>query len=139
MRITVPMYEKGRSFLLAAGLLKAYEGHRFVYLHLLCQAFENIGKAILLRSDHGRYGPTLRQDFGHDLNRLFAEVRAAYDNNFLSDEAASDVAKLSHFYKQHQLRYGDPLDFVSHHSAISADCLHAELVALLSRLNREFS
>ena len=55
MHITVPMYEKGRSFLMASGLVKAYEGYKFVYLHLLCQGFECIGKAILLAHNYGKY------------------------------------------------------------------------------------
>lgn len=139
MRITVPMYEKGRSFVMAGGLVKAYEGHRFVYLHLLCQGFENIGKALLLAQDYEKYGPMLIPVYGHNLESLLAEVNVVYGSDFLSENASAEVQALNKFYKQHQLRYGDPIDFSSDFSGMQANQMHSELVGHLDALNQKFA
>ena len=140
MQITVPMYEKGRSFVMAAGLVKAYEGHKFVYLHLLCQGFENIGKALLLAHNYEKYGPLLRPpNLGHKLDCVLVEVNAALGHSFLSQDAAAELLRLNKFYKQQQLRYGDPIDFREVVSSLDADHLHAELVGHLTALNTKFA
>jgi hypothetical protein len=138
MRITVPMYEKGRSFILASGLLKAYEGHRFVYIHLLCQGFENIGKAILLAHDYEKYAPMLAAEYGHNLVKVLRVIHEIRGSSFLSANASSELATLSNLYKSHQFRYGDDIDFAQPPLAINADHLHQELVQHLDALNREF-
>lgn len=124
---------------MAGGLVKAYEGHRFVFLHLLCQGLENIGKAMLLARDHDKYGPMLRPVYGHNLVSLLAELKVAYGRDIFSPEATVEIVSLNVFYKQHQLRYGDTVDFTSDFSALNADCLHSELVGLLGELNDEFA
>jgi hypothetical protein len=138
MRITTPMYEKGRSFVMAAGLVKAYEGHKFVYLHLLCQGFENIGKALLLATDYEKYGPMLKDVYRHDLLKLLRELQTVYGENFLSEDALTEVRSLSYFYEKHQLRYGDKLDFNTSHFGLQADSLHGGLVKLLTTFNPQF-
>jgi len=138
MRITVPMYEKGRSFVMASGLVKAYGGHQFVYLHLLCQGFENIGKAILLARDYEKYGPELRDCFRHNLEALLNELNVIHDADFLSKNASAELRTLNKFYKQHQLRYGDPVDFSIDVSSLQADQMHTELVNHLDALNQQF-
>ena len=133
------MYEKGRSFVMAAGLVKAYEGHKFVYLHLLCQGFENIGKSMLLAKDYEHYGPKLKQDYGHDLDKLLRELQALHGFDFLSPESAGEVVALSKFYKQHQLRYGDVIDFTGNTSELNADHIHKELIQLLAIWNQQIT
>ena len=110
MQITVPMFNKNRNFLMAGGLVKAYEGHRFVYLHPLSQGLECIAKAILLDQDYERYEPTLRKEFGHDLEKLLNEVKDV-SSTILSDEAMIELRKLNSYYKRHMLRYGSSADF----------------------------
>lgn len=139
MRITLPMYEKGRSFIMAGGLVKAYEGHKFVYLHLLCQGFENIGKSMLLAKDYNKYGPKLKSFYHHHLDILLTELQAVYGPGLFSQEASAEVVALNRFYKRHQLRYGDSNDFTVDGSALNADHLHSELVELLSVLNQRFA
>ncbi|OGA11550.1 MAG: hypothetical protein A2W68_14865 [Betaproteobacteria bacterium RIFCSPLOWO2_02_64_14] len=139
MRITVPMYEKGRSFIMASGLVKAYGGHRFVYLHLLCQGFENIGKAILLARDYDKYGPELRGRFRHNLEALLSELNVIHGGDFLSKNASTELRELNKFYKQHQLRYGDPVDFSTDVTTLQSDQMHTELVGHLDVLNQKFS
>jgi len=136
--ITIPMYEKGRSFVMAGALVKAYEGHRFVYLHLLCQGLECIGKALLLAHDYGKYKPVLGTSFRHDLVDLVAEVSRATGTEMFSELASSEVRTLNHFYKNHILRYGDPADFRKEARELAADHLHEELVGGLTEWNLLF-
>ena len=124
---------------MAAGLVKAHEGHRFVYLHLLCQGFENIGKALLLLKDDEKYGPMLQPTYGHNLETLLAELKTIYGQDLMSNEASADAAQLNAFYKKHQLRYGDKLDFAAPASTLQADSLHTELVSLLGKKNEVFA
>lgn len=133
------MYEKGRSFIMAGGLVKAYEGHKFVYLHLLCQGFENIGKSMLLANDYDKYGPMLKPVYHHNLDTLLSELQAVYGRDVLSPEATSELLSLNRFYKQHQLRYGHTCDFTVDSSELSGDSLHRELVELLGVWNELFS
>jgi len=133
------MYEKGRSFVMAAGLVKAYEGHKFVYLHLLCQGFENIGKSLLLARNYEHYGPKLKSDFRHDLDALIRELLAIYGRDFLSPESTGEVAALSKFYKQHQLRYGDVNDFIVPTAELNAAHLHKELIQMLETWNQRIT
>ncbi|HBI3715819.1 TPA: hypothetical protein K4M41_004638 [Vibrio parahaemolyticus] len=83
MQITVPMYVKGRSFIMAGGLVNAYGGDRFVYFHLLCQGIECIAKAVLLNQDYELYEPKLKDKFGHDLTKLYCEVDFGEDTKSL--------------------------------------------------------
>lgn len=133
------MYEKGRSFVLAGGLVKAYEGHRFVYLHLLCQGLECIGKALLLAHDYEKYEPTLRTDFGHDLEVLVAEIDRNSGRSFLSSESSNELKSLNSYYRRHMLRYGNAGDFEQESLQVAADHLHRDLVNCLTELNRKFS
>lgn len=137
LRITVPMYEKGRSFIMAGGFIKAYEGHKFVYLHLLCQGFENIGKAMLLANDYDKYGPLLKQ-YGHNLESILDEVKLIYGIDFLSKEASNELKIINKFYQQHQLRYGDSMDFSEIYLKLEANQLHKELADHLISLNQKF-
>ena len=139
MRVTVPMFEKGRSFVMASGLVKAYEGHRFVYLHLLCQGVECIGKALLLAHDYEKYETKLRNEFGHDLEVLIKEVNRNRTNNMFTVNAMKELVKLNSYYKRHMLRYGDASDFKEEALQITADCLHRELVERLTDLNAKLS
>lgn len=139
MRITVPMFEKGRSFVMAGGLVKAYEGHHFVYLHLLCQGLECIGKSLLLAHDYNKYQLVLRNDYGHDLEVLIAEVDQNAGCIFFSEAAARELSGLNGFYKRHMLRYGDLLDFDKQSACLNAEHLHHELVDCLTELNQKFS
>lgn len=138
-RITISMYEKGRSVIMAGGLVKAYEGHRFVYLHLLCQGFENIGKSMLLANDYQKYSPQLQRVYHHNLNVLLTELQVIYGQNVLSQAAALELSALNKFYKQQHLRYGDEQDFSISVSKLSAENLHSELVALVGTWNQRFS
>jgi len=132
------MYFKGRSFILAAGLLKAYDGEKFVYLHLLCQGFECIGKAILLNFNYEEYFDELR-NYGHDLDRLWNELNKIVNGQcLLSNKAKSELTILSKFYKKHQLRYGDALDYEISTNELNADTFHTELISLLQKYNVQF-
>jgi hypothetical protein len=138
VKVTVPMYEKGRSFVLAGGLVKAHDGHHFVYLHLLCQGLECIGKALLLECNYEKYEPILKDDYGHDLKLLMAEVDRNAGSKFFSDAATKELSALNTFYKKHILRYGDPADFKKQSANLSAEHVHRELVACLLELNQRF-
>lgn len=139
MRITIPMYEKGRSFLMASGLVKAYGGDHFVYLHLLCQAFENIGKALLLARDYDSYGPQLKSVFGHDVERILAEIESVFGSSILSKAAKGELAALNGFYRAHSLRYGDNLDNLPSAVALEGEALRAELLNHLEEWNSSFA
>jgi len=131
------MYEKGRSFIMAGGLVKAYEGNDFVYYHLLCQGFENIGKAILLHHDYDKYGPLLKKEFNHSLDRILTEITTLEGEEFFSKKAKNQLLSLNEFYKRQRLRYGHKVDF-KNTSNIKAGALHSELVSHLNHLNKRF-
>jgi len=137
--VTISMYEKGRSFIMAGGLVKAYEGHKFVYLHLLCQGLECIGKALLLKHDYQKYAPMLRKSFGHDLAALVSEIHTTSRTTLVCDDALQELTQLNHFYKTHILRYGNASDLIKESSQLSANFLHRDLVACLDTLNEQFS
>jgi len=138
MQITVPMYVKGRSFIMAGGLVNAYGGDSFVYLHLLCQGIECIAKAVLLNQDYEHYEPKLRDKFGHNLTSLYREVEKTNSVPALSKRAVSELEALNKYYKQHMLRYGSELDFVEDASLLNIDKLHCEVMAWLTALNEVF-
>ena len=138
MHITVPMFQKGRSFVLAGGLVKAYEGHRFVYLHLLCQGVECIGKALLLEHDYRQYEPKLRHDFGHDLEVLINEVNKNSGEALFTTSAMTELKQLNTYYGRHSLRYGAAIDFDDEARLVLADNLHRELVESLTELDAKF-
>ncbi|NMG16299.1 hypothetical protein [Aromatoleum bremense] len=124
---------------MAGALVKAYEGHKFVYLHLLCQGFENIGKSMLLANNYDKYGPMLKPVYHHNLDTLLSELQVVYGRDVLSAEATSELLSLNKFYKQHQLRYGHTYDLTVGSSELSGDNLHRDLLELLSVWNELFS
>jgi len=123
---------------MAGGLVRAYEGHEFVYLHLLCQGFENIAKAMLLAKDYDKYGPQLKSVYHHSLDKLLYELQSIYGPDVLSREATEEVLLLNDFYKKQKLRYGNSSDFASDASVLCANHLHSELVELLGVWNHQF-
>ncbi|MEZ8313744.1 hypothetical protein AB4369_20790 [Vibrio sp. 10N.261.49.A5] len=133
MNTTVSMFEKGRAFVAAAALLKAYEGHMFVSAHLFCQGFECIGKAILLQNDYKHYSDLLRKKFGHDLVKLLDEIQRLYGNDLFCAKSVSEVNSLNELYKAHELRYGSSIDFKGADVQISFDSLHHDLISILNR------
>ncbi|TVO69722.1 hypothetical protein [Sedimenticola selenatireducens] len=139
MHITFPMFEKGRSFVMAGGLVKAYEGHKFVYLHLVCQGIECIGKALLLSRNYEKFEQKLKGDYGHDLELLINEINEGSTEALFSKEAMKELKILNSYYKQHMLRYGAASDFKVEAQYITADCLHRELIECLAELNTKFA
>jgi thymidine kinase len=123
---------------MAAGLVKAYEGHWFVYLHLLCQGLECIWKALLLAHDYEKYEPILRTDFGHDLEVLVTEVDRNFSFQFFSNESLKELKPLNSYYKRHILRYGNAEDFRKDLLQLAADHLHGDLVDRLTEFNEHF-
>jgi len=118
MNITIPMYEKGRSFILAGGLLKAYDGHKFVYLHLICQGVENIFKSVLLSKNYEKYKPKIAdKPFGHDLENLSNEVFRTLNITNINLDFLKEIKELNVFYKKHDLRYGS-IHLLTHKSEI---------------------
>lgn len=130
-QIAVSMLDKGRSFVMAAGLVKAYEGEHFVYLHLLCQGVECMGKALLLNQDFALYEPRLKTDFGHDLEELVSVLEGLYSEPLFSTLAMKELRKLNRYYTRHILRYGSAEDFRAEAQTVSADRLHAEVIELI--------
>ncbi len=137
--IILSMYEKGRSFVMAGGLVKAYEGHEFVYFHLLCQGLECIGKAILLKHDYQKYHSNLKKIFGHNLETLISEVNIISQAALISDDALQELKQLNNFYQKHILRYGNTSSRIKDLSQLSASFLHRDLVDCLIALNDQFT
>lgn len=136
----VDMYERGRSFILACGLVKAHEGHSFVYLYLLCQGFENIGKALLLAKNYEFYWNKLNKSpFGHNLVTTMTEVLNQYGENFLTKEAQVELREVNIYYNNHILRYGGFTEKFKDAQLVQADRLHISIVEKLVHLNNIFS
>ncbi|PST87340.1 hypothetical protein C9I86_13200 [Photobacterium sp. NCIMB 13483] len=131
----MPMFEKGRSFVAAAGLLKAYDGHKLVSAHLLCQGFECIGKYLLLKKDYEQYNDKLRKEFGHDLIKLLKEINELYGSELFNSESKNEVDLLNDYYIKHDLRYGSPIDFKSVDTSISFHNIHSDLISILNNSN----
>jgi hypothetical protein len=128
------MFEKGQSFVMGAGLVRAYDGHKLVYLHLLCQGLECIGKAALLRLDFAGYEMRLKDDLGHDLEVLVREVESQTGEPLFTAGALKELRRLNQYYKKHILRYGSLEDLKKQTQSISADVLHGEVVELIPTL-----
>ncbi|CAK1711523.1 HEPN domain-containing protein [Vibrio crassostreae] len=139
MKITIPMYVKGRSFIMAGGLVNAYGGDRFVYLHLLCQGIECITKAVLLNKSYKTYEPKLRNKFGHNLEKLYSEVEGNNKSLTLSKDAAFELKQLNSYYKNHMLRYGSEADFKEEAARLKVEHLHSEVLMWLKELNDVFT
>ncbi|MCS0449555.1 hypothetical protein [Vibrio diabolicus] len=139
MQITVPMYVKGRSFIMAGGLVNAYGGDRFVYFHLLCQGIECIAKAVLLNQDYELYEPKLKDKFGHDLTKLYCEVEKTNSVFTLSKGAVLELESLNRYYKRHMLRYGSEVDFGEDTQSLKVGQLYSEVLACLTALNELFT
>lgn len=120
---------------MASGLLLAYGGNHQVYLHLLGQAYENIGKALILNKDYQVYRPILRKCIGHDLEILTKAICDAGESTFLSKEALNDIKTLNKYYKKHHLRYGNENDFSMSYVNFSAQNLYKNLIDHLDVMN----
>jgi len=123
---------------MAGALVKAYEGHEFVYFHLLCQGLECIGKAILLKHDYQKYHSNLKKIFGHNLETLISEVNIISQAALISDDALQELKQLNNFYQNHILRYGNTSSRIKDLSQLSASFLHRDLVGCLIALNEQF-
>ncbi len=105
------LFETGKVFYEAALYLKRAGRPSIVYLHLICQAFENISKYIICEGKGHIYcypNPKEKPSgkFGHCLYDLLTEVKTCSGNpvTFALEE---EVKKLSDPYKKRVFAYGD--------------------------------
>ena len=105
--ISEHMLIRGHSFIKSAILLYEAGGSKDVELYNICQGIEISLKSFLLFKDYNRYKPLLpkKKYFGHDLIKLFNEVKREYKLNELSSPVASELETLNTYYVNHYLRY----------------------------------
>ncbi len=68
-------FERAKSFLGAAILLRQKGGDEYVVLHLICQAIEIAAKAVLMLSNFEKHSPEkLRRRYNHNLASLVPDA-----------------------------------------------------------------
>jgi hypothetical protein len=130
------MYQKGRSFIGAALLLRRQGGYEYVVLHLLCQGVEIVLKSLLLHRSYDKYISRIRTPIGHDLERAADAVVAEFGRRKLSQELLLELRALNALYKRHLLRYGSGYDLLVNPETISSERVLTKIVRVIRIADR---
>lgn len=138
-RAAQQLYFRGKQFLACAAWLDgANEGDGYVVRHQLSQGLELVLKALLLNKDYDKYEPMLHKPFGHDLEKLAAEVCSVY-GHALRPKLATDLMRLNAFFKKHHFRYAHELESVFYPAeAFPIKQLSIRLLAVLNLADKVF-
>lgn len=120
-KISIAMYEKGKSFIASFLLLRKNNGHPLVCIHLLCQGVEIIMKSFLLMHNYDIYKNYIKRNIGHNVRKSVDEVINVYNLKAIDSELANELDILTNYFKQHLLRYGSFVDILIDPSTISYD------------------
>jgi hypothetical protein len=129
------MYEKGRSFIGAAILLRQRGGYEYVVLHLLCQGIEIVLKSFLLFHSYDTYKPLLRK-LSHDLEKIADTVLTAFKLKPLPASVRTELRTLNSLYAKHLLRYGSFYDVLVDASTIPAERVSRRILAAIRLAQR---
>jgi hypothetical protein len=134
MKHTKSMFEKGVGFLAAAGLIKSHGINEFIFRHLLCQSFENIGKSILLFNNYEYYINKIprKRFYGHDLVKLLNTLNDIYPEYTINKSAQDELFILNKFYMDNDLRYYSTIESNEPILKIKSQFLHQELISLIT-------
>lgn len=122
-KISRIQFDKGCAFFGAALLLKRHaqnESHKYVYIHLVCQAIELISKGLLLTKDYNKYRSKERE-FGHDIFSLSEEVLIEFNLNKFRDDMKHDLKLISEKFRHHKFRYSSIHDIFIDPNSIKID------------------
>lgn len=127
------LFENGRAFAMAAGLTKAHSYEwasihtDMVYSHLLCQAFECLGKGLLVNEEKMTI-EEVKKEIGHDLSKLEGKLRN-HQLLELSEQQQHLLNQINTYYNKHELRYRQPR--IDNFREI-CDSLHEILIKILN-------
>jgi hypothetical protein len=143
-QVALSMYDKGRSFIWAASLLRRNGGNEYVVVYLLCQGTEIVLKSILLLVDYDKYKPLLprRRDgsgIGHDLV-MAADLatKACGLPHPMKPELRKELEHLSDLYSQKPqwLRYGSGRDLLVDPGTIASSRVLRRIMQVIKYVNR---
>lgn len=134
--VALSWYEKGKSFIAAALLLRRHGGDEYVVLHLLCQGVEVILKALLVFSDYDQFQPKLKGPFGHNLVAIAETAICHFHVRKLEPVIALELRGLNNFYSQHLLRYGSIVDLFILPNTIDSRRVLRKISAVIKVANR---
>ncbi|WP_299852572.1 hypothetical protein [uncultured Roseovarius sp.] len=147
--VAIHQYQIGKGFVGAAYLQRSHlqkrqinhEPFDYVVLHLFAQGIEAILKGLLLLLDFDKYKSDLpkRKKFGHNLEALAEELRAATDQNQLSVELAAELSLLNELFASHLLRYSSAVSLLNGPNLISIKRLEKRVAALIRLVDFEIS
>jgi hypothetical protein len=130
------MYEKGCEFIGASMLLKNKKGRTAVQMYLLLQGLEILLKGILLSKNYDKYQIVLKKKYGHNIPKLFNEVKRIYKIKIVSNDFNSTLLAVSKHYRENNLRYGSLLDIFIDINTIKFDIIEKKTYQLLLFINR---
>jgi hypothetical protein len=134
--VALSMRDKGIAFVGAAALLGS-RGHRYVFLHLLCQGVEILCKAFLLLCDYDKHQPSLRKPIGHDLEKLLGALITEFGLRAPTKAFSDELTQLNALYKHHRLRYGSGYDILVDPASIPCGRVRRKVRAAV-RLSHRF-
>lgn len=130
------MYEKGKSFIGAALLLRQRRGYEYVVLHLLCQGMEITLKGLLLMKNYDDYEGKLKHPFGHNIRALAEAAIIEFDVQPMRPALEAELEMLSTLYSRNRLRYGTVYDVLVNPATISSDLALRRMHAVIRLANR---
>ena len=138
--VTRAMYEKGKSFLGAALLLRKQGGSEYVVLHLLCQGIEITLKALLLMLKYNDYKSQLKKGpFGHNLEHLVNTAIREFGVRPISTALSTELKQLNALYSRHRLRYGTMFDILVEGRTIASNATVRKIAAVIRLANRHLT
>lgn len=130
------MYEKGKSFIGAALLLRQRQGYEFVVLHLLCQGVEIILKGLLLMNNYDKYKGKLKPAFGHNIKKLATTAIGEFDVRPMRPALEAELEMLGSLYSSHRLRYGTFYDVLVNPETIQSHLALRKIAAVIRLADR---
>ena len=130
------MYEKGKSFIGAALLLRQRRGYEYVVLHLLCQGIEITLKGLLLMKNYDNHAGKLRHHYGHKIMVLAEAATSEFDVRPMRPALTAELEMLSTLYSRHRLRYGTVYDVLVNPATISSTLALRKMRAVIRLADR---
>jgi hypothetical protein len=134
--IAESMYEKGKSFIGAALLLRQRHGYEYVVLHLLCQGIEITLKALLLMNDYDKYKGKLKSAFRHNIKKLAAAAISEFNVRPVRPALEVELEMLSSLYSSQRLRYGTFYDVLVNPETIQSRLALRKIAAVIRLADR---
>jgi len=133
------MYEKGKSFIGAALLLRQRQGYEYVVLHLLCQGIEITLKGLLLMSNYDKYQDKLKSTYHHNIEKVAAAGISEFNVRPMRPALEAELRTLTSLYSSNRLRYGTLYDVLVNPEKILSGLALRRIAAVIRLADRYIS